>query len=184
MVQTSPDIVHVIDYDPTWPQSYQAERALLLSAIGSHITELEHIGSTAIPGLAAKPVIDMMASLAEISQGADLVAALSPLGYRLIETGMRERLFLRKQLPDQAVSYHLHLVTAASWPTRNERLLRDYLLTHPQAALAYGQLKQRLALEHPHDGAAYTRAKTDLIQAIMDLVRDERGLPHVSVWES
>jgi GrpB-like predicted nucleotidyltransferase (UPF0157 family) len=178
------ETIHVVAYDPAWPQHYQTERALLLAATGTTILELEHVGSTAIPGLAAKPIIDMMAALPELAQGAQIVAALSPLGYRLIETGMRERLFLRKQPPDHAISYHLHLVSAASWPTRNERLLRDYLLRHPEAALAYGQLKGRLALEHPHDGAAYTRAKTDLIQSIMDQARDERGLPRVSVWES
>jgi GrpB-like predicted nucleotidyltransferase (UPF0157 family) len=183
MPETTAGIIHVIDYDPTWPQHYQTERALLLGAAGSHILELEHVGSTAIPGLAAKPVIDMMAALPDLAHGADVITALAPRGYRLIETGMRARLLLRKQLPAQAVSFQLHLVTAASWPTRNERLLRDYLLTHPEAALAYGQLKQRLALEHPHDGAAYTRAKTELIQAIMDLARDERGLPRVDVWE-
>jgi GrpB-like predicted nucleotidyltransferase (UPF0157 family) len=144
---------------------------------------LEHVGSTAVPGLAAKPIIDMMAAVAELQDGLDCLEPLAALGYEKIETGMQGRLFLRKIDPQQGCSFNLHIVESASWPERNERLLRDYLRTHPTDAQAYGELKQNLALEYSRDGSSYTKAKTAFIQSVMDRARDERGLPRINVWE-
>ena len=104
------------------------------------------------------------------------------LGYALIETGMPERLFYRRE-PDGRPAVHLHIVTTASWDLRNERLLRDHLRLHPADRDEYGQLKRRLAMDVGHDGDAYTRAKTALVQRLVDAARRERGLPLVSVWE-
>jgi GrpB-like predicted nucleotidyltransferase (UPF0157 family) len=79
-------------------------------------------------------------------------------------------------------AYQLHVVPSATWDTRNERMLRDYLRAHPEDARRYGELKQRLAAEHT-DGAEYTKAKTELIQELTDRARAARGLPSVPVWE-
>ena len=87
--------VEVVPYDPRWPHAYAAECAELISIGGSAIVELEHIGSTSVPGLAAKPIIDMMAAVTDLEIGHLLAARLEGRGYRLIETGMRNRLFLR-----------------------------------------------------------------------------------------
>jgi GrpB-like predicted nucleotidyltransferase (UPF0157 family) len=124
-----------------------------------------------------------MAAVVDLADGVAAIAALVTLGYQLIETGMPDRLFLRKREPEQSSSFHLHVVEYASWPERNERLLRDYLQAHPEAAQAYGELKQQLALAHAHDSLAYTKAKTAFIQSLVDRARDERGLPRVNVWE-
>jgi len=177
------DIIQIVAYDPTWPQRYLAERALVLQAITPPFLAIEHIGSTAVSGLAAKPVIDMMAAVADLRDGVAATAALATVGYQLIDAGMPDRLFLRKHQPALGCSFHLHIVEYTSWPTRNERLLRDYLQAHPQAAQAYGQLKQQLALRHAHDSLAYTKAKTAFIQSLVDRARDACGLPRVSVWE-
>jgi GrpB-like predicted nucleotidyltransferase (UPF0157 family) len=79
-------------------------------------------------------------------------------------------------------THHLHVVAEDSWATRNERLLRDYLRSHPEQARRYGKLKQQLARDLGH-GEAYTRAKTELIQELVDAARAELGLPQVPVWE-
>jgi GrpB-like predicted nucleotidyltransferase (UPF0157 family) len=79
--------------------------------------------------------------------------------------------------------YQLHIVELATWPERNERLMRDYLREHPEAARAYGALKSELALAFVGDSLAYTKAKTAFIQGIVDRARAERGLPVVNVWE-
>jgi GrpB-like predicted nucleotidyltransferase (UPF0157 family) len=179
----APDAITVADYDPSWPRIYAAERAQIEAVAGARVLALEHIGSTAIPGLCAKPVIDMMAAVAQLSDGAALIEPLAARGYRLIETGMTGRLLLRKDAAEPGVRAHLHIVEQATWDTRNERLLRDYLLEHPEAAQAYGDLKRRLAAAHAEDGLAYTKAKTDLIQSLVDRARAERGLPRVDVWE-
>jgi GrpB-like predicted nucleotidyltransferase (UPF0157 family) len=177
------DTITIADYDPAWPQIYAAERAPILAVAGPRLLALEHIGSTAIPGLCAKPIIDMMAAVAHLDDGAALIEPLAAHGYRLVETGMPGRLLLRKDVAERGVRVHLHIIELATWDTRNERLLRDYLLAHPEAAQAYGDLKRQLALAHAEDGFAYTKAKTGLIQSLVDRARDEHGLPRVDVWE-
>jgi GrpB-like predicted nucleotidyltransferase (UPF0157 family) len=98
---------------------------------------------------------------------------------------MPRRLFLRKHDLRTGRRVHLHVVEQATWDERKERLLRDYLREHPEDARVYGTLKQQLAAKHARDisAEAYTRAKTALIQAIVDKARDAPGLSRVSVWE-
>jgi GrpB-like predicted nucleotidyltransferase (UPF0157 family) len=125
----------------------------------------------------------MMAAVRELPDGHAVAGRLAALGYQLIETGMPNRLFLRKRDSQRGCSFHLHIVEQASWHDRNERLLRDYLRRHPAAMREYGELKGRLAAEYAHDPEGYTKAKTAFIQSIVDRARDEHGLPRVSVWE-
>lgn len=140
---------------------------------------IEHVGSTAVPGLPAKPVIDLMASIEDLDEVND--PALETFGYRALPTDMPQRLFYRREDYD-STAYHLHVVTSPSWPTRNERLLRDHLLTHPEDRERYAALKREL-MEKFGPGDAYTRGKTDLIQELTDAARAARGLPSVPVWE-
>ncbi|MGK3982302.1 GrpB family protein [Sorangium sp. So ce136] len=180
--EPEPDIA-VVPHDPAWPGMYAREREALLGATGALLVAIEHIGSTAVPGLEAKPVIDIMAAVQRLDEASAAHDRLRELGYQLTPTGMRDRLFLRKRAPGHACAFHLHIVEHATWHERKERLFRDHLLAHPEDARAYGALKQRLALEHRRDGLAYTRAKTELIQSIVDRACDARGLPRMDVWE-
>ena len=174
--------VEVVPYDPVWPEHYVTERAHLVRAAGDLILQLEHIGSTAVPGLRSKPVIDMMAAVRDLRRGQDLAQLLSVLGYELIETGMKNRLFLRRRTESQEQAYQLHIVELSTWEQRKERLMRDYLLAHPEAAAVYGELKKRLAEEHTENSLAYTRAKTVFIQDLIDKARAELGLPSIDLW--
>jgi len=140
---------------------------------------VEHIGSTAVPGLPAKPVIDLMAAAAYLDEVN--VEALAVLGYRIQEHDMPERLLYRREDYD-STAYHLHVVPAGTWDTRNERLFRDYLLAHPADRDRYAALKRKLMDEHG-PGLAYTKGKTALIQELTDAARAQRGLPSVPVWE-
>lgn len=176
------DTVEVVPYDPRWPSIYAAERDLLLSVSGGAFLAFEHIGSTAVPGQRAKPIIDMMAALETLQDDA-LLASLAGLGYELTETGMRGRLFLRRSEPESGQVYHLHLVEFPTWEERKERLMRDHLRRHPETVEAYGALKDALAVTHANDMPGYTRAKTAFIQGVIDRERDARGLPRVDVWE-
>jgi GrpB-like predicted nucleotidyltransferase (UPF0157 family) len=172
----------VVPYDPTWPQRFQAASAELLAATGHLFLRLEHIGRTSVPGLAAKPTIDMMASVRRLPDGHNAQPALAALGYELADTGMPERLFFQRLAGPGVPTHHLHVVTEDSWATRNERLPRDYLRRHRQQARRSAALKQRLSRELGR-GEAYTRAKTALIQELVDAARDQLGLPRVPVWE-
>jgi GrpB-like predicted nucleotidyltransferase (UPF0157 family) len=172
--------IEIHDYDPGWPVAALTAMDELTAALDGRILRIEHIGSTAVPGLAAKPVIDLMAAVADLAPITAAEPTLTALGYRLIETGMRDRLFYRRE--GSPVAYHFHVVTEASWAERLERLLRDHLLEHPADRAEYEQLKRALA-GAGHGGDEYTRAKTALIQRMVDDARTSRGLPIVPVWE-
>ncbi len=174
--------VEVVDYNPAWVDMFAAEREVLLGVIGDYFVALEHIGSTAVPGQSAKPIIDMMAAVHKLDDLDAFLPELNRLGYQLLETGMRNRHFLRKQ-EARSGQFHLHIVEFSTWSERNERLMRDYLLAHPEAVAAYGRLKLNLAKTYAEDSVAYTEAKTDFIQSVIDKARDNLRLPHVSVWE-
>jgi GrpB-like predicted nucleotidyltransferase (UPF0157 family) len=176
----------VVDSDPRWSGIAAALMAELRSALPGECAQMEHIGSTSVPGLPAKPVIDLMASTADLDRIIGLEQErLSPLGYTRFETGMSCRLCYRREAgvaPAERVAVHFHVVPVQGWAEQHERLLRDLLLADPDAARRYGDLKRRLAAEIS-DVRLYTRAKTVLIQELMDRARQQRGLPPVDVWE-
>jgi GrpB-like predicted nucleotidyltransferase (UPF0157 family) len=167
--------------DPEWAAQGTVICDELDCLPGSPFLEIEHVGSTAVPGLAAKPVIDVMASAVSLGYALTANDDLAGLGYHLIDTGMPARLFYRRRDPD-GFTVHLHVVSAESWPTRNERLLRDHLRAHPADRDRYAALKRKLMDRHG-PGDAYTRGKTGLIQELTDRARAARGLPSVPVWE-
>lgn len=177
------DAIEVVAYDPRWPAAYAAERARIEAIAGPAFVEFEHIGSTSVAGLRAKPIVDMMAAVERLANADALLAPLAALGYALTPTGMRNRLFLRNYAGPGGRRFHLHIVERDTWGERNERLLRDYLRAHPGDVAAYGALKDELAERHPHDSLAYTKAKTALIQQVVDRARAALGLPPVDVWE-
>ena len=172
-------MIDIVEYDEAWPARAAAARADLISL--GVFDAVEHIGSTSVPGLAAKPVIDLMAAAASLDRVTAAEDALAGLGYHPLDARMPGRLFYYRDEDGQR-AYHLHVVTADTWDTRNQRLLRDYLRAHPEDARRYGELKQRLAAEQT-DGDEYTEAKTELIQELTDRARASRGLPSVPVWE-
>ena len=167
-------------YDPRWPSLAADAIAEARGATGGSLTSVEHIGSTSVPGLLAKPIIDLMAASPALDDVRAHEPALERLGYRLVETGMPGRLMYRRD--DRTPGYHLHVVTEESWATRNERILRDHLRATPADRARYARLKEEL-VAGAVDVDTYTRGKTDLIQQMMDAARDQRGLPRVPVWE-
>ena len=118
---------------------------------------------------------------ADLDRVASYDDTLGEIGYRRYDTGMSGRLFYFRDQRGRRIC-HLHVVPVDTWPTRNERLLRDYLRDHPADVARYAELKRRLAAGHG-DPAGYTRAKTELIQELTDRARAARGLPPVPVWE-
>jgi GrpB-like predicted nucleotidyltransferase (UPF0157 family) len=173
--------VWVVDYDPEWPlRAADAIDDLRGSAPGLFV-ELEHIGSTAVPGLAAKPVIDLMAAVHDLAEVGPHQGALAGLGFHPHDNGMSDRL-LYVRADGQVRSHILHVVPLASWPTRNQRILRDYLRAHPEEAARYARLK-RAIVEAGTAPGEYARAKTALVQELTDRARALLGLPSEPVWE-
>jgi GrpB-like predicted nucleotidyltransferase (UPF0157 family) len=172
----------IAEYDPRWPWWFDYERARLALLLDRPFTAHEHIGSTAIPGLPAKPIIDMMASYRECPPKIQIDDDLNAAGYEYAETGMRNRFLYRKASTDDAPGYHLHLVHHSTWDERKERVMRDYLRRHDLAAQIYGLIKMRLAARYPEDLVAYTKAKTPFIQKVLNAACDELGVDRIEAW--
>jgi GrpB-like predicted nucleotidyltransferase (UPF0157 family) len=167
----------IVDYDPRWPEMFRAERDAILSATGPRLVAIEHVGSTAVPGLGAKPIIDIMAGVRRLAEAAECIAPLAPLGYRYLpeyEALIPDRRFFRKG-PPGPITHHLHLVELGGDFWERHLLFRDYLRTHPEAAEAYYQLKRQMAARFSPDRNAYTDSKTQFIRSVEDRARRERG---------
>ncbi len=173
--------IEIAAYDPAWPGLAADAAAELTQALPGAFAVIEHIGSTAVPGLAAKPVIDLMAATGDLVVVRRCEEALAGLGYVRHHNGMTDRL-LYVRAPDSVRTHILHVVTLDSWPTRNQRLLRDYLRGHPADAARYGAMKREIVAAGVGP-ARYAMAKTELIQELTDRARAELGLPSVPVWE-
>ncbi|MEV6285386.1 GrpB family protein [Kribbella sp. NPDC051770] len=165
----------IADYDPTWPTQYAEMAAHLHPILGDPI---EHIGSTAVPGLAAKPVIDIAAAPDRPVDD----QALAALGFQHNPHGPPGRRTYTRVV-DGVLTHNLHVFPTPAWPELNQRLLRDHLRATPEAVRRYAALKRQLAAEGL-TGFDYTKAKTDLIQELTDTARAHHGLPSVPVWES
>ncbi|ODN43071.1 GrpB family protein [Piscirickettsia litoralis] len=163
-------MIHLAPYNPDWPQRYQQEKKLLLSQAGQWITAIEHIGSTAVPGLTAKPIIDILIGV-DLLQIADqcIVPTIIKLGYNYIcqyEKELPERRYFQR-LNDQGLhTHHIHLVETTSDFWQRHLLFRDYLRTHPTVAQQYAEHKLELAPQFT-DSNDYAGAKTDFIQTTL-----------------
>jgi GrpB-like predicted nucleotidyltransferase (UPF0157 family) len=161
--------VEIVPYDQEWPRTFEAERQLLLDAIGPWLVagSIEHIGSTAIPGLDAKPVIDIMAGVESLDGSRAALPVLARHQYCYFPYRTEVMHWLCKPSPARR-THHLHLAPHGG-PLWIERLaFRDYLRTHVDVALEYATLKHRLAAEHRFDREAYTDAKAPFVQRVLE----------------
>jgi GrpB-like predicted nucleotidyltransferase (UPF0157 family) len=169
--------------DPSWPECFSQERERLRPFLGRITGELQHYGSTAVPGLCAKPIIDMMAPVASLDQADELAENLAIAGYRKIDAGFFKRRFFRKIVEGTDLAYHLHLVVSPTWPLKNELLLRDWLIQYPDVARAYEMLKVMLAEVYGDDMPRYTEEKSTFIRRAVNDARLSLGLPVECNWE-
>jgi GrpB-like predicted nucleotidyltransferase (UPF0157 family) len=168
------DEITIVEYNPLWSQQFEEEATKIWQVLGNElVTRVEHFGSTAVPGLAAKPIIDLLVGVHSLEAAKCYVPSLKALGYVYWREDPRPgRMFLVKGMPPYGLqrTHHLHIVEADSdlW----ERVLfRDYLRSHPEEAHQYAALKHQLAECFQTDREAYTNAKTDYIQAVMAKAR-------------
>ncbi len=165
------DPIEIVDYDPNWPTAFEAEAERLANVLGPWLVEIAHVGSTAVPGLAAKPVIDIQVGVTSLEQDGRIVAAVAACGYEYVpdfEDQFPERRYFRRG-QDGHRTHQVHLVerTNAEWWDRHVRF-RDWLRSHPEDRDAYAELKRALAVAHRDDRVAYTDAKTHFINAVIN----------------
>jgi GrpB-like predicted nucleotidyltransferase (UPF0157 family) len=159
-------------HDPAWAWAFALERDRLQAIVPGVFVAIEHIGSTAVPGLVAKPVIDILAAVASLAEVDALIDRLCSNGYTT-SAAFNATLVDRKWLMrwrDGRRTHHLHIVVAGSKPW-NERIgFRDALRTRPDLAQRYAELKTALAIEHRNDRGAYTDAKSAFVLAALDAI--------------
>jgi GrpB-like predicted nucleotidyltransferase (UPF0157 family) len=159
--------VIILPYDPEWPTAFEWERLRLLSALGEAALAIEHVGSTAVPGLAAKPVIDIMVAIADLTRAEDFVPALATVGYERRPLGdFPGRVYFRR-FTGGIRTHHLSLSALDTDFWRDHLTFRDHLRAYPEAAREYGELKRALALEYGDDRLGYTEAKTSFVERIV-----------------
>lgn len=164
-------MITIREYDPRWPALFDSERAEIARALGDVIA-VEHMGSTAVPGLEAKPIVDIIASVGRLALGDAQKAALARLGYEhLGECGVPGREYFRKLEPHP---FNLLVVQYESSLWEHNLLFRDYLQAHPEEARRYGTLKRKLAHDVGHSLLLYSDRKGRFISRTLERAREWR----------
>jgi GrpB-like predicted nucleotidyltransferase (UPF0157 family) len=159
-------IIEVLPYNPNWPRLYHAEVVQVAPIIGPNLVVVHHIGSTAVPGLAAKPTIDILLVVRDLHLLDDRNNALADLGYQAKgEHGISGRRYFSKKEGDRHL-FHLHAYVEGHTDIIRHLNFRDYLIAHPAVAFDYQTLKQGLAAQFRDVPAAYTAGKADFIHAV------------------
>lgn len=155
------------EHSPEWSRKYEKMMPLIRSALGTYFLELYHIGSTSIPQIKAKPIVDMLCVVSDIEEIDHCNAELRKLGFRAMgEFGIPKRRFFESVEGDM----HLHVFQEGNPEIMRHLLFKEYLLAHPEQMKVYETEKQRLFEEFPEDREAYTRGKTRVVREI-----DERA---------
>jgi len=162
----------IVDYDPAWPGRYEALRAPLAQALDGLTAEIVHVGSTSVPGLAAKPVIDMNILLRSRDDLPVVIERLTGLGYvHEGDLGIVGREAFATPPGFSVHDHHLY-VCAPDWSGHGDQIaFRDYLRSHASAARAYARLKRTLAARHRNNRTAYANAKAAFVAAVLKRAR-------------
>jgi GrpB-like predicted nucleotidyltransferase (UPF0157 family) len=161
---TTPIIIE--EYDPQWPQRFDSIRSRIAAVLGSFATTIEHIGSTAVPGLAAKPIIDVDVLLESAEDLPQVIARLKAIGYEHRGTlGIPGRDSFKA--PQHDIHHHLYVCSAPDTEFFRHVAFRDWLRAHPKDAEDYARLKRSLAGKFSVDRETYTQGKADFIQEIL-----------------
>ena len=165
--------IEVIDYDPHWIAEFEKESAQLAQAFGHRLVDMQHVGSTSVPHLAAKPVIDVLIVLDHTNDINSFSPSMEALGYRVrgecldaIVPGTPGRFYFTKDT-NGVRSHHVHVCAQGHPEIIDKIAFRDYLRSHESVALAYANLKQRLAAENRFNNIGYMRGKDAFVKSVV-----------------
>jgi GrpB-like predicted nucleotidyltransferase (UPF0157 family) len=167
--------VVIMQYDHAWPRIYEEESIRIRGSVGGIIRSIEHVGSTSVPGLLAKPLIDIIVGVDGRDDAERCRVLLQPLGYNDASTGDNPDWFYCLAKTTHVPGFHLHLVREGSTHHLKHILFREWLRTHPADAEAYRELKINLAEKNRNDRVAYTNGKADFINEIVEKAKKTRA---------
>lgn len=158
--------VVVVDYDRSWPNTFEALRAPVWAAVRDIAISVQHVGSTAVPGLAAKPIIDMDVIVASSEKMSEAIQRLAVLGYdHRGNLGIEDREAFKS--PQELPAHHLYVCLQGSTALANHLALRDFLRRDPVSVAQYSRIKRQLAARFPEDIDSYIVGKTEFILAVL-----------------
>jgi GrpB-like predicted nucleotidyltransferase (UPF0157 family) len=157
--------VEVVPHNPQWRDAFEAEAEHVATALGDNVVAIHHIGSTAIPNIYAKPIVDLLVEVRDITKVDGRTSAMESLGYEVMgEFGIPGRRFFRKDNQEGIRTHHIHAFQTGSAEVGRHLDFRDYMIAHPGDAQRYSELKRKLADEHSHDIDAYMDGKDGFIK--------------------
>jgi GrpB-like predicted nucleotidyltransferase (UPF0157 family) len=165
----------IVDYDPEWPRRFELEQAKITAALGERACAVDHIGSTAVPGLASKPIIDICLTVADSSDEASYVPDLVAAGYelRVREPDFHEHRMLRTP----AHNVHVHVFTVGSLEISRYLILRDWLRIDDADRALYASTKRALARQDWPTMQHYAEAKSEVVESILSRASGANSLP-------
>jgi len=170
MIGLERGMVRLVPYTPEWMRLFELEKASLQNVVGRYILDVQHIGSTSIPGMPSKPIIDIAIAVADFEGARVCLPLLEGLGYEYKgEFGIPHRHYFVKGDPR---TFHIHMSEITSLEWQNSLLFRDYLRLHADMATEYAELKAQLALKYPQDRSAYLDGKASFVQRVLQTARE------------
>ncbi len=165
--------VIVVDYDPQWEVKFQKEAVCIRQILGENCKEIHHIGSTSVPGLAAKPVIDIMPVVHSLERVDAAAEEFEKIGYEYLgEFGIPGRRYLRKGGDER--THQIHIFQETDQKNIHRHLaVRDYLRDHEESRRAYAKLKRELALKYPYDIEGYCDGKEEFVRELEEIALKE-----------
>ena len=164
-------IVKVVDYDTNWIKEFEQEKAILKSLFQSVAVSIEHMGSTSIPGLAAKPIIDIAVGVKSLEDFTKVSSNFENPPYSIKEDSVSDEILVRKG-PEDNRTHFIHIMEIDKDRYKHAILFRNYLRTHPDALKEYENLKKELAIKYPKDRNKYIEGKSNLINNILKKAKE------------
>ncbi len=160
--------VEITDYDESWPEAFEKEHEILISVIGKYVTgSIEHVGSTSVPGLAAKPIVDIQVGVAGLDESRPAFGSLETIGYSYYDSVCPHVMHFFDKRVSGKQPYNLQLIPYRSDCWNMRIAFRDYLRSHPNVAQEYAALKRELAQRFHSDRNAYSEAKSSFIGRVV-----------------
>lgn len=162
-------LVRLVEYTPEWKRIFELEKTALQATLGSMILGIQHVGSTSIPGMVAKPIVDIAIAVDDFEEARACIPLIERLGYEYrAELGIPHRHYFTKGNPRL---FHIHMNEIESREWQDQLLFRDYMRRNRKLAEEYADLKRQLASQYPHKRGAYLDGKADFIKRVIQLAR-------------
>jgi GrpB-like predicted nucleotidyltransferase (UPF0157 family) len=163
MAEERDPAVRIVEPDPGWAEEAERELARVGEALDEVAVRLEHVGSTSVPGLAAKPIVDLQVSVAALEPQAAYVEPLEAIGYLFVPYATSPEYHFFGRPAERPRTHHLHVCLAGSFEERRHLAFRDHLRSHPEDAARYEAVKREAARRHPEDRLAYMAFKEPVL---------------------